>query len=229
MHNIEVWDHWIVFNIPPTIKEIKENEKPKGLVGGDQAKGGLYVTDIDMEVQELFLERLFSLNKGVRINCEEETEKKEWFKGNSGITVHQDPLDGTTSYLEGKEEFATGYGISDPENNFTHTVIYVPVRDRLYIASPEENRVLNGKLEKIEEEIKPNYRIIFTKRALNDKGREQTRKAGFETYDIESAHCRIIDVALRKAGAYLYGQANPHDSLIPYAFANARGLSRWFT
>src|SRR3989344_994180 len=84
-------------------------EKPKGLVGGDQAKGGLYVTDIDMEVQELFLERLFSLNKGVRINCEEETEKKEWFKGNSGITVHQDPLDGTTSYLEGKEEFATGY------------------------------------------------------------------------------------------------------------------------
>ena len=44
MHNIEVWDHWIVFNIPPTIKEIKENEKPKGLVGkntrGNVSYGG---------------------------------------------------------------------------------------------------------------------------------------------------------------------------------------------
>lgn len=43
-YNIEVWDHWIVFNIPPTTKELKENEKPKGVVGkntrGNNSYGG---------------------------------------------------------------------------------------------------------------------------------------------------------------------------------------------
>lgn len=28
------WDHWIVFNIPPEVREIKENEVPKGSVLG---------------------------------------------------------------------------------------------------------------------------------------------------------------------------------------------------
>ncbi len=41
---INVWDHWIVFNIPPETKEIREGQNPKGILGrntgGKNAYGG---------------------------------------------------------------------------------------------------------------------------------------------------------------------------------------------
>jgi len=41
---IEVWDHWVIFNIPPDTKEIKEGIEPKGVMGantrGNLAYGG---------------------------------------------------------------------------------------------------------------------------------------------------------------------------------------------
>ena len=42
--NIQVWDHWVVFNIPPNVKEIAENKTPPGEIGknsrGVNAYGG---------------------------------------------------------------------------------------------------------------------------------------------------------------------------------------------
>jgi len=42
--NVEVWDHWVMFNIPPTITEIAEGKNPAGVLGkntrGDFAYGG---------------------------------------------------------------------------------------------------------------------------------------------------------------------------------------------
>lgn len=42
--NVEIWDHWVVFNISPTIKEIAEGENPSGELGkntrGNLAYGG---------------------------------------------------------------------------------------------------------------------------------------------------------------------------------------------
>jgi hypothetical protein len=29
----KIWDHWIVFNLPPTTKEIKEGQEPEGIQG----------------------------------------------------------------------------------------------------------------------------------------------------------------------------------------------------
>ncbi len=178
-------------------------------------------------IQEGFLWELYKTGIKPRINCEEETSLKELFRMNlkSEYTVHQGPCDGTKPYLEGKDDFATGYGISDSRNNFTHTVIYAPARERIYIASPNENKVLNRRLEEVKDIINTDYKIIFSKRALNEKGKKEAEKAGFKVNGVESAHCRIIDVALRNAGAYLYGKANPHDSLIPYAFAMGRDVS----
>ncbi|MFB6212363.1 MAG: YbhB/YbcL family Raf kinase inhibitor-like protein [Candidatus Magasanikbacteria bacterium] len=37
----QVWDHWIVFNIPPSVKKIPEDEEPEGLQGeGTDEKRG---------------------------------------------------------------------------------------------------------------------------------------------------------------------------------------------
>lgn len=42
--NVEVWDHWVVFNIPPTLRTIEEGENPPGILGkntrGNNAYGG---------------------------------------------------------------------------------------------------------------------------------------------------------------------------------------------
>lgn len=43
-YDLQVWDHWLVWNIPPTTKEILENQNPPGLLGkntgGKNAYGG---------------------------------------------------------------------------------------------------------------------------------------------------------------------------------------------
>ena len=42
--NVGVWDHWVMFNLPPSLKLIKEHEIPKGITGkntrGDLKYGG---------------------------------------------------------------------------------------------------------------------------------------------------------------------------------------------
>ena len=42
--NIQVWDHWVMFNLPPNLNEIKEHEIPKGVTGkntrGNLSYGG---------------------------------------------------------------------------------------------------------------------------------------------------------------------------------------------
>ncbi len=32
-YHIEVWDHWVVFNIPPSVREIQEGKNPQGVLG----------------------------------------------------------------------------------------------------------------------------------------------------------------------------------------------------
>lgn len=202
-------------------REVKE-----GGVGGDQASGGTALSVVDKIIQEDFLRELHKLLKGrkdVRINCEEDTPLQELFRGNNGelCTVHQDPCDGTDPYLDGFDDFATGYGISRGDNRFTHTAIYVPAQKLLYCASPIGNRILDENLDDVVLGHKiPEHRKIFSKRVLNDKGIKVAAEMGFVVEGVKSAHCRIIDVAMRRAGAYLYGGANPHDSMIPYAFAD---------
>lgn len=42
--NVEVWDHWVIFNIPASTTEIKEGKMPRGVLGrntrGNNSYGG---------------------------------------------------------------------------------------------------------------------------------------------------------------------------------------------
>ena len=66
---IKVWDHWVVFNIPTTTKEVEEGKNPSGVLGrntgGKNAYGGpcppdkehryffkLYALDTELELPE---------------------------------------------------------------------------------------------------------------------------------------------------------------------------------
>lgn len=182
-------------------------------------------TVVDEIVQEIFLAGLYKVNPKVRINVEEDTPLIYLFKENNGnlCTVHQDPCDGTKAYIDMKKDFATGYAISDKNNNFTHTVVYAPMYDRLYIASPEEFLIQDKKGEKYPIKRQKPSNIIYAKRIFSKEGEEKIKKAGFKIFKVSCSHLNIIDTALGKAGAFLYGGSNPHDSFIPYAFATKIG------
>lgn len=178
-------------------------------------------TVVDEIIQELFLAELHKIAPKVRINAEEKTPLIYLFKTNknAAYTVHQDPCDGTKSYVDMKKEFATGYAISDKNNNFTHTVVYVPMSDRMYAAASNELAIYDKNNKKYPIKKQKYSNKIYAKRIFSERGKKEVEKSGFKVCDVLCAHLNIIETALGKAGAFLYGGSNPHDSFIPYAFA----------
>jgi len=198
------------------VKDVKKRSDIKD-------RASIAKTAVDEMVQTLFLYELYKIAPHVRINVEEKTLLNYRFRGNiaPGLTVHVDPCDGTLSYVNGTERFSTGYAISDENNNFTHTVVYVPAKRTLYFASPDEfgiRRFLDGK--QIELPIlKERSKRIYNKRILSEKGITQLEKAGFYVEEVHCSHLCILETASGLAGAFLYEKSNIHDSMIPYAFA----------
>ncbi|MBI2140136.1 hypothetical protein HYU14_04375 [Candidatus Woesearchaeota archaeon] len=105
---------------------------------GEHDAGGTYKTVMDDLLQEAFLARLLGANPFARVNAEEETPLLEIFRGNDGkvCSVHQDPLDGTKSYVRQNPEFALGFAISQLNNLFPYSVVGIPARKMIYAASP---------------------------------------------------------------------------------------------
>lgn len=193
-------------------------------VDGNIVKGdaqSMAKTVVDEIIQELFLAKLYKISPKVRINAEEKTPLIYLFKNNkkAPYTVHQDPCDGTKSYVDMKKRFATGYAISDKNNNFTHTIVYAPMFDRMYVAAPRELAIYDKNNKKYPIKKQKYSNKIYTKRILSEPGKKELEKIGFKICDVHCAHLNIIETALGKVGAFLYGGSNPHDSFIPYAFA----------
>ena len=184
-------------------------------------------TEIDEIIQNLFLEELHTIAPSVRVNAEETTSVKHLFAGSvePGLTIHHDPCDGTLSYVHGSERFTTGYAISDENNNFTHTVIYVPAKKTLYFASPQEVGICKfvGRRPVILPLHEGFSKRIYNKRLLSEEGIARAEEAGFYVEDVHCSHLCIIETALGLAGAFLYGGSYPHDSMVPYAFAKKCG------
>lgn len=201
----------------------------------NHSRDGATKTIVDEIVQELFLAEVYKNFPQVNINVEEDTTLLKLFKTPASRqkkkkaetpnhTLHLDPVDGTRSYLEEKKEFAIGLAISDQQNNFTHTVIYAPVIDRLFVASPKRAFISDKYGRKYRAPREKNGVVLYEKRILSARGRALLRKMGFERKDPPSAHLAILETALGKSAAFLYGGSNPHDSLIPYAFAKFYGI-----
>lgn len=195
-------------------------------------KAGTAKTIVDEIIQELFLSELYFKFPGININVEENTTILPLFSDHIApdnrafkhLTIHLDPVDGTKSYLEGKKEFTVGLAISNKDHQFTHTIIFAPVLNKVFSASPSGCSIYN-KIGKHSSVIKEEgSRLIYEKRILSKRGRKEIEKLGFFIREPNSAHISIIYTALGKSAAFLYGGSNPHDSLIPYAFAKALGV-----
>lgn len=62
-YKIQIWDHWIVFNIPPNIIEIKEGKNPKGILGRNTSGNLAYSGPCPPDREHRYFFRIYALDK----------------------------------------------------------------------------------------------------------------------------------------------------------------------
>lgn len=198
-------------------------------------------TVVDEMIQELFLSRMYALCPKAFINAEENVPLNTLFSEQKHrnikhrpirfgalampLAAHIDPLDGTLNYVEGSRDFDIGMGISNSHHQFTHTVIYAPARNRLYTAWPSGTRIATLDKMPISEKPAKTLPIVYAKRALSPLGVRALQALGLTVNKGPNIHLAIVDTVCKKASAFLCSGSNPHDTLIPAAFAKARGIT----
>ena len=66
---IQVWDHWIVFNIPPETKEIPEGQNPKGISGRNTGGKNLYGGPCPPDREHRYLFKLYALDSELKLQA----------------------------------------------------------------------------------------------------------------------------------------------------------------
>jgi len=61
-YTIAVWDHWMVFNIPPTTKNIPEGKNPAGILGKNTGGKNAYAGPCPPDREHRYFFRLFALD-----------------------------------------------------------------------------------------------------------------------------------------------------------------------
>lgn len=62
-YNIVVWDHWIVFNIPPETKDIPESQNPAGIVGKNTGGKNAYSGPCPPDREHRYFFKLYALDR----------------------------------------------------------------------------------------------------------------------------------------------------------------------
>jgi len=57
-----VWDHWVLFNMPPNIEKISENTIPKGIVGKNTDKENEYTPCCPPDREHRYFFKLYALD-----------------------------------------------------------------------------------------------------------------------------------------------------------------------
>jgi len=72
-----VWDHWIVFNIPPTITSISENGKPIGILGTGTSGNQQYHGPCPPDGEHRYFFKLYALDIKLDLSAGVGKEKVE--------------------------------------------------------------------------------------------------------------------------------------------------------
>ncbi len=73
--NVEVWDHWVVFNIPPDTKEIAEGKNPQGVLGKNTRGNNSYGGPCPPDKEHRYFFKMYALDN--TIGLPEGSTKKE--------------------------------------------------------------------------------------------------------------------------------------------------------
>lgn len=91
--NIEVWDHWIVFNIPPTTTEISEEKNLLGVLGRNTGGKNAYSGPCPPDKEHRYFFKLYALD--TMLDLKEGVSKKEVEEAMKRHIIAQAELVGT--------------------------------------------------------------------------------------------------------------------------------------
>ncbi|HLD40017.1 MAG TPA: YbhB/YbcL family Raf kinase inhibitor-like protein [Candidatus Nanoarchaeia archaeon] len=74
-YNTEVWDHWIVFNIPPTTRNVSEGKNPPGDLGRNTNSNNSYGGPCPPDREHRYFFKLYALDS--ELNLPEGSTKAE--------------------------------------------------------------------------------------------------------------------------------------------------------
>lgn len=63
--NVSVWDHWVVFNIPPETREISEGKNPLGILGKNTRGNNTYGGPCPPDREHRYFFKLYALDTGL--------------------------------------------------------------------------------------------------------------------------------------------------------------------
>ena len=67
-YNIQMWDHWVVFNIPPATKEIKEGENPTEVLGKNTGGKNGYGGPCPPDREHRYFFKLYALDMQLKLS-----------------------------------------------------------------------------------------------------------------------------------------------------------------
>lgn len=91
MH-IEVYDHWVVFNLPPTTTHIEENETPDALQGVNSNGQHTYIGCCPPDTEHRYFFKLYALD--AMLTLPEGSTKQEIEQAMEGHVIEQTELIG---------------------------------------------------------------------------------------------------------------------------------------
>ncbi|NVO57646.1 3'(2'),5'-bisphosphate nucleotidase CysQ [Rhodobacteraceae bacterium B1Z28] len=107
----------------------------------DKPDGAGPVTEADLAVNAMLEQRLPSARPGYGWLSEETEDSSDRLSRDSTFII--DPIDGTRSFAEGARTWAHSLAVAD-HGEVTAAVIYLPMRDLLYVAAKGQGAMLNG-------------------------------------------------------------------------------------
>ncbi len=130
---------------------------------------------------------------------------------------HIDPLDGTTNYSRGSNQFCVAIGLRRGKQLLVG-VVYNPVASELYTAITGRGAFLNGKRIAVSEVPKLNSSIVYCDMGYEDNERKKMLQIlNGIAFHVKSIRCRgcgaltTADVAAGRADCYLRAASTPWD------------------
>jgi Raf kinase inhibitor-like YbhB/YbcL family protein len=88
------WDHWVIYNIEPTVTDIAENSTPPGLVGLNSNGRNDYAEACPPDKQHRYFFKLFALDTELNFPDHTEVTKQDVIDAMQGHIVDQAELIG---------------------------------------------------------------------------------------------------------------------------------------
>lgn len=180
-------------------------------------------TIADDIIQEVALSILHNRMPNARVNAEENTQRVKLFnKDTNSLCYHIDPLDGTLSYVQGKNGFAVGAAFSK-NRKFMASAIYFPSLDKIFLSQRGNGVIVQngmGKRLEFNRVISPVGKYI-QKRAENLIPVVDAMHLGL--FDTMGAHHGMLAIAQGCAKVLMYHLASPHDFGIPQVIVEEAG------